>query len=750
MDYELAISLGATYASDGAPVFTGNTIAILLEGDTVSYSPVEFVPPSGGLVYTFASPPPPLSTNLPLVTLTNSTWEVNASGTDLGTNWFGPTNDYTVTGWSSGDGLFGDTPSSASYPPINTPLHSGPNTYYFITYFQWTNNIANVAFVVTNYLSDGAVYYLNGIETARIRMPAGAVSYDTMATGTNSPVGHADIFSLDGGDLQSGTNILEVETHQAAASSADMVFGLSLTAAIRFPVVVVDTNLPTDQTVLAGQPATFTSDVLGSGPLAYQWFFDGTNAIPGANASTYTIPLVLTNNAGTYSLFASNQFTNVSTRPALLTVSNTPVIIMTQPSNQVAVEGQPATFTIAVSGTPLIDYQWFFGANAIPGATNASYTMASAFPTNSGDYYVTASNPASTTNSRVANLTVLSDTIPPNILSISASASQIVVTFSKPVDPVTAGEAANYSLSAGITLLAAAQNTNNASQVILTTGGGAMNFGTVYSLTVNGVRDLFGNVAQVTGQFVRGITIDGTFDSWTGMAPVYSTAAPSGNTNAADFENIYVYNDANYYYFRVTLWTDINAASGEFPDYVNMYFDSDNNQATGYQVNGVLGSEMLVQTGAGYQEKDGTFNDGYGINGLGWLCLPAAPATNFEFQISRAATFGQDGTPVFSTNVINFIFLGQNPEWAAVNWAPLIGSGFISYSNANAISVPPLPLGKLAINPLSGGQAAILWSPPGALQCSTNLDAGWTNLPAATSPYIIPAAGVTEFFRLSQ
>ena len=231
---------------------------------------------------------------------------------------------------------------------------------------------------------------------------------------------------------------------------------------------------------------------------------------------------------------------------------------------------------------------------------------------------------------------------------------------------------------------------------------------------------------------------------------MYSTAAASGNTNAADFEDIYVYNDADYYYFRVTLWTDINPASGQFPDYVNFYFDTDNNPATGYQVNGGLGSEMLVQSGTGYQEKDGTFNDGFGINGVNWLCLPAAPGTNFEFQMSRSAAFGEDGTPVFSTNVINFIFLGQNPSWAAVNWAPPSGSGVISYTNANAISAPSLPLGKLAIKPLSGGQAAMVWSAPGTLQYSTNLHAAWISLPAATSPYVIPSAGVAEFFRLSR
>jgi len=724
-----------------------------LEGDTSGYVSEEYVPPSGGLVYTFAAPPPPSSTNLSLLTLANSSWAVNASGTDLGTNWLGQTYDDTGTGWTNGDGLFGYTTAPASYPPIQTPLSSAPTTYYFRTQFQWTNDTTDVAFVVTNYLSDGAVYYLNGSEVARIRMPAGAVTYATMASATNSPVGHPDIFGIDGGDLEpSGvaTNILEVETHQAPGSVNDMVFGLSLTAAIQFPALVIDTNLPADQVVVAGQSATFTSDVLGSGPLAYQWFFDGTNAIAGATASSYTIPLVLNNNGGTYSLFVSNQFGHVTTRAAVLTVSNTPVIITTQPVSQVALEGQPAALSVTVSGTPNIDYQWFFGTNAIVGATNDSYSIASTLLTDSGSYYVTVSNPASTTNSSVVGLTVLSNTIPPNLISISAASNQIILTFSEAVDSVTAGEAANYSVAGGVTVLSAVQSTNNPAQVVLTTGGAALNYGTVYAVTVNGVTDVFGNAAHVTGQFARDVTIDGSFDDWAGVVPLYTSLAPTGNTNAADFESISVYNDASNYYFHVILWTDITNTAGEFPDYVNMYFDTDNNENTGFQVNGVLGSEMLLQSGGGYQEKDGTFNDGFGINGLNWLCLPANPGTNFEFEISRAATFGEDGTAVFTTNVINFIFLGQTPNYAAENWVPPIGSGFLTYSNAAAVSVPPLPLGNLAIDALSGGQVAVVWQPPGSLQASTNLNSSWTNVPAATSPYIISVGGAGQFFRLSQ
>jgi len=747
MDFELAISLGATYASDGTPVFTSSTVAILLEGDDTAYTPVEFVV-NGGLVYGLASAPTAPVTNLSLVALSDSPWQVNASGTDLSTNWLDQAYDDSGTGWATGDGIFGYTTSPGSYPPIQTPLSSGPTTYYFRTHFQWTNDPANVAFIVTNYLSDGAVYYLNGSEVRRVRMPAGAIAYSTAAAATNSPVGHPDVFSVDGGALQDGDNIMEVETHQAADSSADMVFGLSLLAAVHYPVLVVSPDLPADQAVLAGQSVTFSSDVTGSGPLTYQWYFNGTNAIAGATGASYTIPLVLTNDAGLYSLGVSNAFSSATTRGALLTVSNIPVSITSQPANQVVVEGKPVTFTVGVAGTPLIQYQWLFGNKPITDATNASYTINSCLPTDAGSYQVIVSNPAGTSNSSAATLSVLLDTIPPAIASISAGVSQIVVTFSEPVDPVTSTDAAKYSVSGGLTVVSAVQATGNPAQVTLNTTT-AMSFGSVYTLTVNGVKDLFGNASHTAGQFTRGMIIDGAFDDWTGVTPVYSSDAPSGNVDAADFKDIYVYNDADYYYFRVTLWADIDPASGQFPDFANMFFDTDNNPGTGY---GAIGSELLVQSGYSYQEKNGGFNDNAPINGLNWLCLPAAPGTNFEFRLSRAATF-QDGTLVFSTNQINFMFQGQTPGWALENQAPPSGgpSSAISYTNTTPRSVAPLPLGQLSVSALPGGEAAVVWDLPAGLQQSYSLTGGsWTNLPAATSPYVIPASGVKEFFRLAR
>jgi len=206
-DFELRISRAATYATDSLPVFISDTIAFVLEAE-ISYVPTEWAPAQiGGLTYTFEPPPTPLTTNLTLLTL-NSTWRVNSSGTDLGTAWQDPS--YDDSSWGSGSGLFGYTGSPGSYPPINTALPSGPNTYYFRTHFNWNFLAANVAFVVTNYLSDGSVIYLNGQEVRRVRMPSGAIGYSTSATSAASPVGLADVFGISSQSLVLGDNVLEV------------------------------------------------------------------------------------------------------------------------------------------------------------------------------------------------------------------------------------------------------------------------------------------------------------------------------------------------------------------------------------------------------------------------------------------------------------------------------------------------------------------------------------------------------------
>jgi hypothetical protein len=544
--------------------------------------------------------------------------------------------------------------------------------------------------------------------------------------------------------LQLGDNLLEVEAHQAPASSADMVFGLSLTAAAQYAIHNLDTTQPADLTVIAGNSTTFSADLLGSGPLSYQWL-KNNSPIPGATNATYTIPSVIYTDAGAYALQASNPLSTNTSRAATLVVSNAPITLAdaTLPADVVAVAGQALTLSSSVAGSPPYQFQWYQGNNPIAGATNSTYTVPFLVASNSGAYHFTVTNPADSTNSRTASVLVLADTLAPVITQISGGSTQVVVTFSKPVDPVTAASAAHYLLG-GVGITGANTNPVNAAQVILTTGS-ALNFGVLYTLSVNGVNDLFGNKVVMTGSFARDITIDGSFDDWDGIAPIY-TGPSQTTTLAADFASIYVFNDADNYYFRVTLWNDIDPAYGEFPAYANLYFDTDNNVNTGH-LPGTIGSELLLESGAGYQEKNGGFNEG-GINGLNWACLPASPGTNFEFSFSRSATYANDGTPVFVTNVLNFHFEGQTDSWAAETEVP--AGGVLSYT-AVSTTVPNLALGRLAVDSLPGSRVAVLWNSPGTLQIRNSLTSGaWTNVPSASSPYVIPNSTGQYYFRLAQ
>jgi hypothetical protein len=125
--------------------------------------------------------------------------------------------------------------------PRSTPLPAGGNsmpypTYYFRTYFSVTN-VDGLSFLFTNYIDDGAVFYLNGLEIQRIRMPAGPITYATYASGC--PLNNCeatkdvpDVFRLGGAWLTNvftaGLNSLAVEVHQRNAASTDIVFGSML------------------------------------------------------------------------------------------------------------------------------------------------------------------------------------------------------------------------------------------------------------------------------------------------------------------------------------------------------------------------------------------------------------------------------------------------------------------------------------------------------------------------------------------
>jgi len=88
------------------------------------------------------------------------------------------------------------------------------------------------------------------------------------------------------------------------------------------PVPPSITTQPKNQTVIAGQTATFSVVASGTAPLSYQWRQNGSN-IPGANSSSYTTPATTSNdNGSTFQVVVTNSVSSATSNTATLTVNS--------------------------------------------------------------------------------------------------------------------------------------------------------------------------------------------------------------------------------------------------------------------------------------------------------------------------------------------------------------------------------------------------------------------------------------------
>lgn len=184
--------------------------------------------------------------------------------------------------------------------------------------------------------------------------------------------------------------------------------------------VVIDppsiTAQPLDQSVVAGEDATFSVSATGTGPLSYQWqSYNGASweDIPDANAADHTISPTSASDDGTMvHCVVSNAAGSETSQSATLTVTVIdPPTIVTHPSDQTVLAGDDATFSVTATGTAPLSYQWqsYNGVawEDIVDANAADYTIS---PTSASDdgtmLHCVVSNAAGSETSQSATLTV--------------------------------------------------------------------------------------------------------------------------------------------------------------------------------------------------------------------------------------------------------------------------------------------------------------------------------------------------------
>ena len=185
------------------------------------------------------------------------------------------------------------------------------------------------------------------------------------------------------------------------------------------PVVLIQ---PTNLVVTVGGVATFDVLADGSGPLSYQWSFNGTNLLERTDRL-----LVITNvqfsDAGNYAVEVLNEFGSVESSNALLTVGGPPTIVL-QPTNQRVRLGGSAAFTVVAQGTAPLAYEWSFGDTDLLDATNNVLVITNVQSSDVGSYAVRVFNAFGSTNSANALLTI---GLPPILLT---QPTNLVVTVS--------------------------------------------------------------------------------------------------------------------------------------------------------------------------------------------------------------------------------------------------------------------------------------------------------------------------------
>ena len=196
------------------------------------------------------------------------------------------------------------------------------------------------------------------------------------------------------------------------------------------------TTEPTNQSVTAGQTATFAVIATGTAPLSYQWRKNAA-AIGGATSPSYTTPATTNaDNGAQFVVTISNSVGTATSNAATLTVTPAPVApsITSQPTSQTVTTGQTATFSVTATGTAPLSYQWQKNGTAISGATSSTYTTAATISSDNGaQFVVTVTNSVGTATSNAVTLTV---NMPPAITSQPISQT------------VTAGQTASFSVTA--------------------------------------------------------------------------------------------------------------------------------------------------------------------------------------------------------------------------------------------------------------------------------------------------------------
>lgn len=376
-------------------------------------------------------------------------------------------------------------------------------------------------------------------------------------------------------------------------------------------------------------------------------------------------------------------------------------VIYQQPQSTIRFAGDPVTVVVAAGGSNPLSYQWKFNGAILPNATNSSYFLSSAQFNHAGNYTCMISNGQGATNTIAATVTVL--TAP------TISYAQTVIAD----NPV-----AYWRLN----------ETNGTIAHDSWGGHDGQYFST--SLGVSGYNTNDPDFAVGVGQLA-------------------ATDSYIGNIQGIDFSTF-----ANNAAFSIEAWVNggsqISGAGivafgyGSGGEQFNLDTGSGGSHSFRFSVRDAINiahnANGNIAPNSTWQHVVGVCDEPHGllylyVNGV----QNATAAISGGIQMGTSPiSIGSREPDFHSTYTMNFV--GSIDEVAIYNYA------LSSAQVLNHYATGTNPLVRLYVQQ-SGPVKTLLWS-PGTLQASPTVNGTYTDVPGATSPYIIPASANQQFYRV--
>ena len=302
-------------------------------------------------------------------------------------------------------------------------------------------------------VDDNAVITIQPVNATRCEGTTATFSVTAVGTGLSYQWRRGGINLSDGGNISGVTTATLTINNVATADegSYDVVItGLCSNVTSAAALLAVDDNVvitaqPVAFTACEGLPATFSVTATGTN-LTYRWRKDGINLtdggdISGATTATLSVANIATSDEGLYDVVITGLCSVATSNGVLLGVDDN-VVITTQPVNVTDCEGETAIFSVTVTGTGPITYQWRKGGvnltdgGDISGSQTSTLSIANIEAADMGSFDVIITGLCSNVTSSAVTLTVSEK---PEIITQPVPAT------------VCAGENAVFTADAGIT-----------------------------------------------------------------------------------------------------------------------------------------------------------------------------------------------------------------------------------------------------------------------------------------------------------